>query len=101
MLEAAPSTYWRRRVIEGFLSTDPETALALADEYPQEVVWAVRELRRTEFAPEVVQILRMHQDDPYLVYLFIQCLIDLGDVAALNAGRRAAEHFLVPTVPDA
>lgn len=99
VLEAAESTYWRRRVIEGFLNTDPQTALALADEYPQEVVWAIRELRRTEFAPQVVRILLEHQHDPYLVNLFIECLVDLGDIDALRTGRRAAERLLALNVP--
>jgi hypothetical protein len=94
VLEVAPNSYWRRRVIEGVLGEDVEAALSLAEDYPQELVWAVREQRRSDLAGDVLTVLLTHQDDPYLMNRIIQCLAELGDATALEEGRKVASRLL-------
>jgi hypothetical protein len=81
-------------VIEGVLGKDVGAALSLAEDYPQELVWAVREQRRSELAGDVLSVLLTHQDDPYLMNRIIQCLAELGDATALEEGRKVASRLL-------
>jgi len=100
VLEVAPNAYWRRRVIEGVLGWDVEAAMSLAEDYPQELVWAIREQRRSEMAGHVLNVLMTHQDDPYLMNRIIQCLAELGDAPALEVGRRVARRLLSQAADD-
>jgi hypothetical protein len=93
VLRSAPSIYWRRRAIEHFL--DDENCLkAIAETYPDEVLWAIRTLKRSDLATFVLRIFREHRGDPYLVNCAIQCLSTLGDATALAEAVQAGRLLL-------
>ena len=90
VLSSAASACWRRCVIEHFLD-DEDFLHEIANVYPDELLWAIRSVERSDLADFALRIFQTYRTDPYLVNCAIQCLSRLDNKAALaeavNAGR--------------
>jgi hypothetical protein len=88
VLEAAPTTYFRKRAIEAAMeSMPPDKIAAICEDYPQELVWAVHDQRRAEYLPLVVGMLDDYRHDAYLLDRVVGCIARIG-------GRQEVEHAL-------
>lgn len=106
VLLMAPSSYWRMRAISCALQGDDDAeVLAICEDYPLELIWAVNAGCIKRLLPQVLELLDRYAADAYLLNRILQCLAVLGDPAGLALGmERAAETLeaaeLKPRVGD-
>ncbi len=68
LLASLPEFYWRGRVMMTLLEErDEATAKALSGEFPGEVIFAIRRLRRNDLVSTVQEVIEAHPDDPDVV----------------------------------
>jgi hypothetical protein len=93
VLNAAPSSYWRRRIIEHFLD-DEDCLDEIARTYPDELLWAIRTVKRPDLADLARRVFHAYRTDSYLVNCAIQCLSVLGNTTALAEAVQAGRTLL-------
>ena len=87
VLLLAPSSYWRMRAIACALRNDNDAeVLAICEDYPLELIWAINVGRIRRLLPHVLELLDCYANDAYLLNRILQCLAVLGDPAGLTLG---------------
>jgi hypothetical protein len=95
VLPLAPSSYWRMRAIACALrdANDAEV-LAICEDYPLELIWAINVGCVKHLLPHVLELLGRYANDAYLLNRILQCLAILGDPAGLALGIMRATDAL-------
>jgi hypothetical protein len=94
ILRTTRSGYWRQNAIESLMAQSTDDIPVLAEEYPEEVLWAISDQRRTDLVEVVLTVLRAHRDDAYLVNRVVQCLTRLGDIPALAEAAQVGRNLI-------
>lgn len=93
VLALASSSYWRMRAIACALRTGKDAeVLAICEDYPLELIWAINTGCVRRLLPHVVKLLDRYANDAYLLNRILQCLAVLADPTGLALGiMRAAD----------
>ena len=95
VLLLAPTSYWRMRAIGCALQGNDDTeVLAVCEDYPLELIWAVNTGCIKRLLPQVLELLDRYAADAYLLNRILQCLAVLGDPAGLALGMERAANAL-------
>jgi hypothetical protein len=95
VLRLASSSYWRMRAIACALQNGNDAeVLAICEDYPLELIWAINVGRVRRLLPHVIELLDRYANDAYLLNRILQCLGALGDSTGLALGIRRATAAL-------
>ncbi|GAA3348902.1 hypothetical protein GCM10020358_69120 [Amorphoplanes nipponensis] len=95
VLAVAPTTQQRKEAIEfAMAQLAPETVAGICEDYPQELVWAVRSQGRTDYLPIIMDMVDDYRDDPYLLHRVVECLTRIGGTAEIDYAVHVASKVL-------
>lgn len=93
LLEQIEERYWRMRVVAALLSVAPVRAIALADDYPIEVVHAVGRLEAREHLASIRELFLANRDNARFLSIYAWALGRIGDEVHLTEVRTAMEDL--------
>jgi hypothetical protein len=100
VLAVAPTTHLRKEAIEVAMSTSsPETVAAICEDYPKELVWAVRVQGRSDYLRIITDMVDDYRDDPYLLHWVVDCVAHIGGRAELEYALHVASTVLDSAIP--
>jgi hypothetical protein len=101
VLAVAPTTLQREEAIEFAMAQfAPETVAGICEDYPQELVWAVRSQGRTDYLPIIMDMDDDYRDDPYLRHRVVECLTRIGGPAEIDYAVAVASKVLESTAAE-
>ncbi|WP_327643730.1 hypothetical protein [Micromonospora zamorensis] len=101
VLAVAPTTQLRKEAIEAAMPTlSPATVAAICEDYPQELVWAVRVQGRSDYLRIIMDMVDDYRDDPYLLHRVVDCIARIGGPAELEYALHVASMVLDSASPE-
>lgn len=94
LLTVADGFYWRARVLESALAHGSVNLASVLDEYPAEVLFAIRRRGAMEQLGLVHEALSRYSDDPRVVTGAIQAFAAFQDAAGLESAEDAGRTIL-------
>ena len=95
VLAVAPTTQHRKEAIEAAMTELAPTVIAtICEDYPQELVWAVRAQDRTDYLPIIMDMVDDYRDDPYLLHRVVECITRIGRPDELDYAVHVASMTL-------
>lgn len=95
VLTIAPTTQLRKEAIEVVMpNLPPETVARICEDYPQELVWAVFDQRRSDYLQIIMDMVDDYRDDPYLLHRVVDCIARIGSRAEMEYALHVASTIL-------
>jgi hypothetical protein len=95
VLALGPTTQLRKLAIEVAMDAlTPATVAAICEDYPQELVWAVRAQNRADYLQFIMDMVDDYRDDPYLLHRVVECIARIGGPDELEYALHVASTVL-------
>jgi hypothetical protein len=101
VLVIEPTTHLRKEAIETAMATlAPEVVAVICEDYPQELMWAVFDQRRSDYVEIILGMVDDYRDDPYLLHRVIDCIGRIGGPAELEYALHIAATTIDSEIPE-